>query len=272
MLLTKKGLWKIIFAVICFFVTGSFCLFFGFVFVKMELDAKPLFILSALSYVNCPLVALWGLYAEGKGKYLDTGNRLLQREVRPTEFIRQYNDLKNSPELVINKPSIQLLQLVAISYDVMDDEENGLATLEEMISAANEKKKAYVMLIKVSFLYSYGRIGEADKLWCEIGTMKLNSFCRMLMDSVFKSDRAMAMGDYKTVEAYCLRVLSAVYPKHNNLSKLIHHYKLGEVYEKMQDTQRAAEHYRYCARYGSETAIRANAEAALERILADNAG
>ena len=76
----------------------------------------------------------------------------------------------------------------------------------------------------------------------------------------------MAMGDYETVKVYNLKLLERSSPKLDNLSKLIVHYKLGELYEKLQDDRKAIENYRYCADFGGETAIKKAAAEKLQLI------
>ena len=87
-----------------------------------------------------------------------------------------------------------------------------------------------------------------------------------LYDATLKSDRAMAVGDYKTVEAYSLKMLAQSFPKLDNLGKLVVHYKLGEVYEKLQDKEKAISYYQYCEINGGETAIKESAKEKLQQL------
>ena len=208
----------------------------------------------------------WGRYAEGKGNLVNLGNKLVRNELKPAEFIKHYEFLRNSNDLIICKPDIEILQLIAIAYDSLDDRENVLATVDEMIDIANDKKKAFVNLIKCSFLFSYEYIEEAELLFNEVQKQKLDFMCNGLADAILKSDRAMAMGDYKTVEAYNLQLLERTFPKLDNLGKLITNYKLGEVYEKLQDSSKAATYYQYCADFGGETAIKKSAIEKLKHL------
>ena len=88
-----------------------------------------------------------------------------------------------------------------------------------------------------------------------------------MVDAILKMDRAMAMGDYKTVEMFALKTLDRPFPKPDNLENLMLHYALGEAYEKMQDSENAAKHYQYCADNGGETALKTASIAALQRLL-----
>lgn len=259
MFLTKKGFRKIVIMAICYFIIGSICIITAMLFSDMGIEAGLLFGLGAIVYVLNILIPLWGRYAEGKGKLIHSGVTLVRNELRPAEFIKEYEALKNSNDLVVKKPSVEVLQLVAVAYDSLDDRENALATVDEMVAVASGKKKAYANLIKTSFLFSYNKKEEAEKLFNEVRELKLDFMCKALKDDILKCDRAMAMGDYKTVELDNLKRLEQTFPKLDNLGKLIVHYTLGEVYEKMQDNEKAALHYQYCVDHGGETAIKVSA-------------
>ncbi len=265
MYLTKKSLLKIVLVAICYFALGSICIALSIISAYFQTDYSILYVGIAL-YLLCPILILWGRYAEGKGILINLGNKLVRNELKPAEFIKHYNDLKSSADLVINKPSIESLHLVATAYECLDDKENCLSTVDEMISVASEKKKAFAMLIKTSFLFSYGMIEEAEALFAEARRLKQNFICQALTDAILKTDRAMAMGDYKTVEFYNLKLLEQTFPKPDNLSKLAVHFKLGMVYEKLQELDKAASYYWYCVDNGGETALKDAAKSALEKL------
>lgn len=266
MFLTKKGFWKIAILAICYVVLGSFCVVMGIVFASLDIDPKFLFVLGAISYGLCPLFIVCGRYSESKGKLINLGNKLVRNELKPSEFIKEYQRLRNATDLVINKPSIEVLQLVAIAYDALDDRENCLATVDEMLAVASKKKKTFAKLIKSSLLFSYDMTEEAEVLFAEARASKQDFLCQALSDAILKSDRAMAMGDYKTVEIHNLKMLTQTFPKPDNLSKLIIHFKLGEVYEKLQNKEKAISYYKYCIDHGGETAIKGSAKSALDKM------
>ena len=259
MFLTRKSFLKILIMATCYFILGSISISLWAVFNSMGIKENFLLILGIIVYLLCVLVIFCGRYAEGKGKLINLGNRLVRNELRPAEFIRAYEVLKKSNKLVINKPSIEFLQLVAIAYDSLDDRENALATVNEMIDVASDKRKVLANLFKTSFLFSYNKNEEAESLFDEAQKQKLDFMCQSLVDAILKSDRAMAIGDYKTVEMYNLKMLERPFPKIDNLGKLVVHYKLGEVYEKLQNKEKAVTYYQYCATYGGETAIKESA-------------
>ncbi len=156
--------------------------------------------------------------------------------------------------------------MVAVAFDSLDDRENALATVDEMIDVASDKRKAFANLFKISFLFSYNKNEEAELLFDEVQKQKLDFMCQSIVDAILKSDRAMAIGDYKTVETYNLKMLERRFPKLDNLGKLVVHYKLGEVYEKMQDKEKAVAYYQYCATCGGETAIKESAIGKLQDL------
>ena len=266
MFLTKKAFWKILILAICCFLEGSFCVAAGAVLAFFGAGSKLLFVLGAVCFVMCPLCTAWGLYAEGKGKFINLGNKLIRNELKPAVFIREYVQLRNTAGLVLNKPGIEVLRLAAMAYDALDDRENSLSSVEEMIAAAGEKKKVFVNLIKSSYLFSYGMVEEAEALFAEACAAKQDFSCRMLAEAILVSDRAMAMEEYKTAENYYQKMLTRAAPKLDPLSKLVIHFALAKIYERTQDKEQAIFHYTYCADYGGETAIKESAKSALERL------
>lgn len=256
MFLTRKSFRKILIMAICYFILGSIAISLWAVFNSMGIKENVLLILGIIVYLLCVLLIFWGRYAEGTGKLINLGNRLVRNELKPAEFIREYEALKKSNDLVVNKPCIEVLQLVAVAYDSLDDRENALATVDEMINVVSDKKKVFATLIKTSFLFSYDKKEEAELLFDEAQKQKLDFMCQSLVDAILKSDRAMAIGDYKTVETYNLKMLERTFPKPDNLSKLVLHYTLGKVYEKLQNREKAVAYYQYCATNGGETAIK----------------
>ena len=270
MFLSKKRLLKILITAIVCLVVGNFCIAMYILFATMKVEAKALLVLGIIAYLLCILSVFFGRYAEGKAILINLGNTLVRKELKPAEFIKHYEALKNSTDLVIKKPSIEVLRLVTTAYYVLNDRENVLETVDEMLSVADEKKKAYVNLMKTSFLFSYGRKEEAESLFIETQQVKLDFMCKSLTDNILKTDRAMAMGDYKIAEAENLRLLEQTFPKLDNLGKLIVHYQLGEVYEKLNDNEKAVLHYQYCVNHGRETAIKQSAKAAIEKYSIQN--
>lgn len=266
MFLTKKSFRKILIMAICYFLLGSISISSWAVFNSMGINEDVLLILGIIAYLFCVLMSFWGRYAEGEGKLILRGGKLVQKKLKPAAFIKEYEELKHSDDLVINKPSIEVLTIVASAYDSLDDKVNTLKTMDEMIAVAGEKKIAYATILKASVLYSYKRTEEAEKLFLETQKMKLDLASTALVDVTLKSDRAMAMGDYEVAEAYYLKLLERKFPKLDNLVKLVAHYQLGEIYEKLGDNEKAVINYRYCMNNGGETAIKISAIEKLQHM------
>ncbi len=266
MLLTKKGILKIALMVVCYVLLGTVCVILSLVFKHMGFPGEFLLIIGIVLYVLCVLMVLWGRFAEGKGILIGLGNKLVREELKPAEFLREYEKVKNADDLVINKPSVEVLQPVMIAYDILDDRENALATANEMIAGSQGAKKTLATLFKTSLLFSYGQTEEAEALFVEAQKQKLNYMCNVLVDGIFKSDRAIAVGDYSTAETYLLKLLAPTRPKPDNLTKVLAHYQLGEVYEKLEQPDKALAHYRYCAEFGGETAIKKSAVEKLQQM------
>lgn len=266
MFLTKKSFRKVLMIAICYFLLGSICIGSWAVFNSMGTNEGFLLILGIIAYLLCVLMTFWGRYAEGEGKLINLGNKLIRNELKPAEFIKCYEGLKNADDLVVKKPSFDVLRVALIAYDLLNDSENALATVDEIIDVASDKKQNFAKLLKTALLFSYGQNQEAEILFNEIQKQKLNIVCSGLVDVILKSDRAMAMGDYEIAEAYYLKTLARSFPKLDKTEKLLSNYHLGEVYERLHDTDKAIEHYRYCVNFGGETAIRASAIEKLQHI------
>ena len=163
MLLTKKNIAKIAFMAILYFLLGSFSFAAGIYFYSLGVHGNDLFIIGAVVYALCPLVALWGRYAEGTAKMLNRYNKLVGQQLKPAEFIKEYEDLKASPELVVCKPGYNLLGCLCAAYECLNEHERALEIADEAISVAG-KKKPRAMLLKVSLLFSCGKTEEAESL------------------------------------------------------------------------------------------------------------
>lgn len=263
MFLTKKAFTTILIMTIIYFLIGSIFIFLSILLYGIGEPDVFLFILGIIVYFFAVLVFFWGRYSEGTAKIIKLGNKLVRKELKPAEFIVHYEALKNANDLVINKPNVDVLRVAIIAYDLLDETDKALATVEEMIHMAGKKKTTLAKLIKTSLLFSCGRHQEAELLFCEIQKQKLDIICIGLVDIILKSDRAMAIGDYKVAEAYNLNLLSRPFPKPDNIEKLVAHYTLGRIYEKSQENEKAILHYQYCESFGGETAIK---KSSLEKL------
>jgi len=266
MFLTKKSILKIVALAAFVFLVSCFCFGIMHWLEKMDIYIPFLGDLGLFTLVLCIFSVMCGWEAEGEGDLIYQGINLVRKELRPADYINQYISVKNDDSLVIAKPSMKVLQQVLLAYDLLDDREMALATVEEMIAVAGKRKKASVSILKAALLYSHGRVEEAEKLFEQIQKMKLNMTTNVAMDALLKGDRAMATGDYSVAEAYHQKTLERKFPPLDNVEKLVSHYSLGEIYEKLQDDEKAIMHYQYCVVNGGETAIRKNAAKKLEQL------
>lgn len=265
MFITKKSRLKILLIGIAYIIVASFCVVSS-VYLASLGEENKLWCLGVALYILCPLIVLCGIYAEGKGKLVNLGNKLVRNDLNPREFIAHYENLKSSPDLVVNKPSLEVLLMVLAAYEALDDKERIFATLDEMLLIAKDKKKSFVKLLKASCLFDNGKIDEAEALFSEVSSSKTDFLCVALSDSILKTDRAKAIGDYKTAEVNLLKRLEQKFPKRDNLSNLVLYFNLAEIYEKTADIEKAVSYYEYCVQNGGETAIKASAKEALERL------
>lgn len=265
MLLTYKSFWKIIALCLGYFFLGSVSIALSVVTLVNTPDLT-LFWLGIVLYALCPVFFFWLRAAEGKGKPLSRAYKLMRRDLRPAAFLAEYEALKNSPNLMICRPSVDLLQAVAVAEHLLGHADRALDVVEQMIATAPKKKLNYAKMVKVSFLFDAGRAEEAEALFFELRREKLDLLTQALANAIMVGDRAKAIGDYKTYEESRLRQLGSTFPKLDNLGRLVLHFGLAEVYEKQGKLDAATEHYRYAAENGGETAIREDAAAALARL------
>lgn len=262
MLLTKKSCKKIAIHVMeTIFVCILWLILFGFP-ESVVLWA----IFGSAVVILCLAVVIVGVYTDGAIQWSALGKRLLRHELKPKEFIRWYENLKASGELVIHRPSAGFLEMLACAYEISGDREHALTIYDEMIAAASKKYKPIARLLKASALFCCGRSEEAETLLQEVRKQAPDDTGSKLMETVLKYSRAMAMGDYETVEAFALQRLVQTSPPLDNLGVLACHYDLGTIYEMLDEREKAIPHYRYCVEFCGETVFGENAKAALERL------
>ena len=263
MFITEKSFWKIIGMMLIYAYLGSLCLLLWASSAMLDFSDTFFLVVGVLCLLAIPLIFLWGWRAEGKGRYLALGNKLIRVKLKPREFIRECEALMTSETLVYKKPCMEIFYLLLVAHDLLDEEERVLFYAEEIIRSAPKKKKATARLIKADVLFGQGRFDEGEALFVDVQREKMSLTCRAFADAIYKSDRARALGDYQTVETWNLTNLSQAFPKPDALTMLICHERLAEVYEKMGDKEKAIVHYEYCAAHGGETAITEKARTAL---------
>lgn len=259
MFLTRKALQKIRLLTGAYYILGALCLIVSSAFAFLCIESKFLVILGIVSLLLGVLSRTIGRYSEGKGKLINSGNKLVFQQLCPAEFIHLYEEKRNSSENVISKPDFDVLQLVATAYDALGDTEHELETLEEMLSIASEKKKSLVNLLKAAALFGIGKIEEADRLFCQMQNEKMDLITKATFDMILKSDRAMALGDYSIAEIYNKQMLIKTFPKNTPLALLYIHFSLAKIYYITERFSEAKPHCKYCVENGGETAIKLEA-------------
>ncbi len=221
--------------------------------------AVACFALGLFSYLT-------GRYSEGKGDLINHGNKLVLRELKPAEFIRLYEQARDCPENVVSKPDFDVLQLLLAAYDSLGQTEREFEVVEQMSSIASKKIPNRVKVIRLSLLYSTGKIDEAEELYKDALNSKMDMISIAMLDDVTKSDRARALGDFTVVEAYQKKRLVSTFPKATPLALVYSRYILAEIYLKTDRKDAAKEHLEYCAQNGGETKIRLDAIEALKEF------
>lgn len=267
MFLTKKARIKIIITTVVSCILGSLCIgiaLFSNLFFDLNVD---LYItVGLICIVLGILTAIFTPSAEGKDKLIKSANNLLYRELRPSEFIKQYETLKNSSDLAVKRPDYEVLRCVASSYLALMDKEKCLATVEEMIAVAPEKKRMRTLLFKSAILFSFGEAEEGEKLFAKANESALGLSDRNFSDVILKCERAMAFGEFKTAQAYLTHVASRNSALDTPLLKFSAHLDLARIYEKLGDAENAVLQYRYCVNNGGEMPAKELAVAAIERL------
>lgn len=263
MFLTKKALKKIKCVVGVYIGTGIFCLVATILFAYFELDTesdKFIVILGALSLLLALLYRKMGRYAEGKGKLITQGNKLVCYELRPAEFIRLYEQARDCPDNVVSQPDFDVFRMVEVAYETMGENERMLETLEQMLEIAPAKAKPLAIILKSGTLFELGQTEEAEGLYAQVVNMEPTFVTRPAMEVLVKLARAMAYGDYTTAEAYCRQRLQNKFPKNTPLMTLSITYSLARICCKTNRMEEARQHLQYCVENGGETIYKLNSE------------
>lgn len=266
MFLTRKALNKITLLTAAYGILGVFCFIVAGIFAGLLIANKLLIILGIVSLILGIIFRTIGKYAEGKGKLINSGNKLIFHELRPAEFIRLYEEKRDCPDNVLSKPDFDVLQLLTTAYDALGDTDHELETLDQMLSVGCEKQKATAHLLKSAVLFSMGKVEEADLLYSEVQNGKMSLLAKTTADIIMRSDRAMALGDFTTAETYYKQMLTKTFPKSTPLSILYAHFHLAKIYSQTKRIEEAKIHCRYCVENGGETGIQSEAAAMLNTL------
>jgi len=259
MFLTKSALRKINVLTGTYYIIGLFSLVIFGIFCHLDVEANLLLFIGIFCLVFGILIRPWGKYAEGKGKLLNSGNKLVMHELRPAEFIRLFEEKRDCPDNVVSKPDFEVLQLLVVTYEALGDKELEMGIIEYMCSIAPENRKALAKTLKASILYDTGNIEEAERLYKELLGEKLDFITKSTLDVLTKIDRAMAFGDFTMAEAHCKQLLIQKFPKPTPLNTVSINLILGEICYKTGKTDEAKAYLNYCAQNGGETVYKTKA-------------
>lgn len=250
MFLNKKSLIKIWLLVGSYLALAVICFLIAIFFAVLEIESKFHIIVGCFCLAAAPLFYAFGRYAEGTGKLLSKGNKLVSQQLRPAEFVRLYEEKRSDPSNVVSKPDFAVLQLLVTAYDALGETDRALETAEQILAISSKKKFARAKLLKCSLLFSIGRSEEAEVIYRDVLNGKLDMMTKYLSDMVMKSDRALALGDDTTAEAYSRQVLKQ---KSSPLSMLYAHYHLARICYRTNRRSEAETHRSYCIKNGGET-------------------
>ncbi len=256
MFLNKKSLTKIWLLVGAYLALATFSFLIAIVFAILEIEGNFHIIVGCFCLAVAPLTYAIGRYAEGKGKLINSANKLIFHQLRPADFIRLYEEKRDDSSNVISKPDFDVLQALIAAYDALGDADRALETADQILAITPKKKLARAKLLKCSLLYSIGRSEEAEVIYRDVLNGKLDMMTKYFSDVVMKSDRALALGDDTTAEAYSRQVLSQ---KSTPLSILYAHCHLAEVCYRTNRRSEAEVHLNYCIENGGETGIQRKA-------------
>lgn len=267
MFLTRQAIRKIrimtglyYFLGVIFCSVGIICLYFSRIFSISLLDNIILALsLGILCFVIGAVNIKINKYSEGKGKLINLGNKLVLKELRPAEFIRLYEEKRDCPDNVVSKPDFEVLQLLLVAYEALGDKQHETETLEQMLLIAPKKKKSVSKLLKAIVFYNTGRVEEADRIYSEVLSEKVDLMTKYLFDNIIKSDRAMAVGDYAVAEVYYEQLLAKTSPKNSPLTILYAHYNLAKIYIATERSEEAKTHLNYCIENGGDTFMKSKA-------------
>ncbi|MBR5773899.1 MAG: hypothetical protein IKY44_03505 [Clostridia bacterium] len=270
MFLTKKALRKIKRLVGFYIGIGIFCIVIAVLFACLKIDSgidKSMVLIGAFALLFGVLFRKIGRYAEGKAKLINHANKLVHNELRPAEFIRLYEQARDCPDNVVSEPDFDVLRLLVLAYDALGETEQVLDTLEQILAIAPAGMRPMAIILKASVLYEMGSTEEAEALYAEVVNMELNFVTRPVMEALVKLDRAMALGDFVTAEAYCRQSLQRKsFPKNTPLSILYTNFNLAKICLKTNRPEEAREYLQYCIENGGETAIKSKAADRLREI------
>lgn len=269
MFLTRKQLRKIKITTWAYVGIGAVSVFSFLLFLIAGSFELPLLIIGLLCLTLSYPVYKTGRVSAGKGKLINSGSKLVCRQLWPEEFINLYNEARNDPENVFSEPDFDVLRLVLMAYTSLGDTENQLKTIDELYMAAPVEKKTLANLLKCSIFYNIGKTEESEEILKQIQSARLNMADKGVLDLLLNTDRAMALGDYNVAELCFRQKLQTKFPRLTPLGLTVFHFGIAEICYKTDRFEEAKEHYIYCVENGGRTIYKTKAEEMLNKT--DNA-
>ena len=266
MFLTKKELTKIRLSTIAYFALGVLCYLLVYYFDCPDILTYLVRLLGHICIGFGVVLALSGRYGQGTGTLIQSANKLIMQELRPADFIRLYEEKSSCPDNVIAKPSFDTLNMMVLAYDALGDSDRALSILEQMLSFPSEKNWLIANTMKAAVLYDAGRIEEGEAIYTEIIKVKKNWYAKMLIDALTRADRAMAIGDYATAEAYYEEVQTKKFPKQTPYTTLSRYFNLAKIYSMTNRIDKARIYLDYCIENGGQTGIKTEAAEKLKEL------
>jgi len=256
MYLSKNSLVKIILTASAFLIIGAVFFCAAYFIGKSEISPKPTIIIGAvftsLAFISFPTV----IYADGISKPFSEGDRLVRRDLQPEKFILFYKELTNKENSAVIKERYDMLELLYLSYRLLDDRRGALEVVQRMKTELKEKYRPKAAVYYAELLYEKGDVQTADGLLSEAEKKDGGSELCAMVDAARRSARARAVSDRETEEKYYTGLLSAAgIFKADNAAALFAHFRLYEICKEEGRDKEAAEHLKYCAENGGRTAI-----------------
>ncbi len=245
--------------VIFLFALGAGCLLLSY----------ELIILSIIAGVLTILIRKLGKYSEGSAKLINLGNKKIQTELKPREFIDEINRLENDDNVIKGKDDHDILNLLNLAYSSIGEEEKCLEIIERGISSAKpgSQKTISWQIIRMISLYEQKKLEDADLLLSKIESKKLNFLNKANLESAKSLAIPLAKNDMAKAEDYCRKRLlpHKGILKESNLSLASLHLILGEICIKTDREKEGYMHLNYAIENGGETIYPSYAKEIIEK-------
>lgn len=206
-----------------------------------------------------------GRYNRGCAKYVNMGNKLVNKELRPADFIKAIDEKIEDRSTIVLKPHPRVLALLIAAHNLLGDNESALKYAERIATAKTKQQIISAKLLKASVLYASGKTDVAENLFHEIESINPRGIIKTNFNELRCIDRAMVSEDYALAEDYIRKKLAKPSLIPNSMI-LIYHWNLYCICVKTDRENEAAIHLKYCAEHGGETAIKQKAKEMLDKL------